>query len=207
MLGICVVLLPRQINGSDFASVRLTPIAFAMAVLSVRPLLHSRLGTAAGLAFFAGRLLLLFVTMMNATSTANRELAGLDHVRPGSRVAAFNITPCGPFWEPRYLIHLQAMAITRRNAMVNDGFAHLPGQLVHLTAEERARTKLPPDDTRAPVCNRDQTIEFDKAYSQVNLREVDYVWIIDTVGIPWPQDPRLEKIWSDGKSAIFAVRH
>lgn len=208
MLAICAALLPRQINGSDFASVRLIPVAVAIAILSVRPLDGQwRLGAWLGLAFFGGRVALLLATMIGVSSTARRELAGLDHIARGARVAAFHITPCGPFWEPRYLIHLQAMVATRRDAMVNDGFVTVPGQLARLSAAERARPRLPSNDTRAPVCRRADTVEFAKAYGEVDLRSIDYIWIIDTVGLAWPKDPRLQKVWSDGHSVIFAVRH
>lgn len=208
LLGIAVLVLPRSMSGSEFASVRLIPVVVALAILAVRPL-EPRwpIGEALGLTHFFGRTLLLLFTLGSASAQAERELAGLNHIRPGSRVLAFYISPCDRFWTPRYLVHIPSMATVRRDAMVNDNFATASGQLLSLSAEERAKPSMPNHDARSPKCNRFDTESFDPTFGSIDLRAVDYVWLIDTAGAGPPDNPRLTRIWSKQDSAIYTVRH
>jgi hypothetical protein len=208
LLAVCCLVLPGMIGGSDYASARLIPVACAVLVLAVRPRHDEwRPGVMIGLAIFFAQTAVLTVTIAEAVTAADRDLAGLGVVRPGSRIAALQITRCERYWEPRYLNHIQAMATVRRDAMVNDHFALAHGQVVSLSRAEAARPMPPPTDVREPNCDRSGTLAFDVAYKKVDLDQVDYLWIIDRVGVRWPDDARLHRVWSQGRSAIFAVRH
>ncbi|WP_184081572.1 hypothetical protein [Sphingobium subterraneum] len=206
LLAIFGVLLPRLINGSDYGSLRLIPVAVALVLLAVHPKRPSLPLAWAGYTFFVVRSAILFFAIQTASSRAHLELTGLTHVRPGSRIAAFHITGCDRQWEPRYLNHIQSMAITRRDAMVNDNFAQASGQIMNLTPTEINR-EMPGQDVRNPGCLRGDVATFDNAYAKLNLDQVDYLWIIDTVGIHLPQDRRLKRIWSKEGSVIFEVGH
>ena len=46
---------------------------------------------------------------------------------------------------------------------------------------------------------------MDSALKYAPIERVDYVWLIDT-GLPRRPDPRLQLVWQDGRSLLFAVR-
>ena len=46
---------------------------------------------------------------------------------------------------------------------------------------------------------------MDTALKYAPIERVDYVWLIDT-GLPRNPDSRLQLVWQEGRSLLFAVR-
>ena len=57
----------------------------------------------------------------------------------------------------------------------------------------------------SPGCAGGRLRSVDTALKSAPIERVDYVWLIDT-GLPKRPDPRLQLVWQDGRSMLFAVR-
>jgi hypothetical protein len=121
-LGILFAILPREMFHSGYADIRLAPIALATALLAVDVRLNRRAAAslaAAGLALLALRVGVSAEGMRRYDREMGSHLRALDHVAPGSKVAALVAWPCDKAWRTERTEHLAAMALVRRDAFVN----------------------------------------------------------------------------------------
>jgi hypothetical protein len=206
LLWLAAFLLPSQIAGSEFASVRLLPAACAVTLLAIRP--RAPLPgwvTIAALLFVAARLVSAGVTQLGADQTARTELTALDHVARGSRVAAIRGMPCEVPWTPPRMLHLASLATARRDAFVNDQFAETDGQLLRIkpSVAPRLRWLLPAAALGDCIFGGMDTIA--KTLERVPWDDADYLWLLDVPPEHRPADRRLRPLWQSGRSILYAI--
>jgi hypothetical protein len=206
------IAIPSDINGSAFVDVRLLPVA-AMLALGLQDWSQVPLGRARAIAF-AGILLLGTRLVVTAASFADyaddyrKQLSALHHVEPGSRVLAFVEHSCvEESWRSTRRDHLASLASLYRQAWVNDNWA-VPG--LHMVIPRfrpgRNFTADPSEFVWSKACRGRRLRGIDTALKYAPIERVDYVWLIDT-GLPRRPDPRLQLVWQEGRSLLFAVRH
>lgn len=205
------VVIPSDINGSNFVDVRLLPVA-CMLLLGLQDWSGARPWVARTVAY-AGMILLALRLVITAASFADyaqdykQQLAALQHVEPGSRVLAFVEHSClEESWRNTRRDHLASLASLYRQAWVNDNWA-VPG--LHMVIPRfrpgRNFTADPSEFVWSERCAGRRLRSVDTALRQAPIERVDYVWLIDT-GLPHNPDPRLQLVWQDGRSLLFAVR-
>ncbi|HTU10108.1 MAG TPA: hypothetical protein VMG08_04340 [Allosphingosinicella sp.] len=205
------ILLPRIVFGSAYADMRLAPYLFAIALVAIRvpQRVDKRLVQAlgiAGLAFFLVRTGGTTVSMYLYDQRYDRELAALDHVPRGARMVSFVGRPCVETWAMTRLLHLPALAITRRHAFSNDQWTMAGAQL--LNVRYRAGWPYIRDPTMvvtARRCPREFWRSLDTSLATFPRDAFDYVWLID----PPAHDPYLTtgliEVWRDGTSVLYRV--
>jgi hypothetical protein len=118
--------LPQWLFGSYYADMRLLPPALILLFASVRPLSApvGRLVGTLGLALFAAQVGATARGWHVRAGEVERDLAVLDRVPRGSRIATFAYRSDCPGWTPSTLEHVPSLAIVRRSAFVNSEFAY-----------------------------------------------------------------------------------
>lgn len=213
--GLLVLLLfvaiPSDINGSAFVDIRLLPVA-AMLLLALQDWSRAKPSYARavayiGMALLGVRLVVTGASFADYAQDYKRQLAALHHVQPGSRVLAFVEHTCiEESWRSTRRDHLASLASLYRQAWVNDNWA-VPG--LHMVVPRfrpgRNFTADPSEFVWSPNCQSGRLRSVDSALKYAPIERVDYVWLIDT-GLPRRPDPRLQLVWQDGRSLLFAVR-
>jgi hypothetical protein len=205
------ILLPRIVFGSAYADMRLAPYLFAIALVAIRvpQRVDKRLVNAigiAGLAFFLVRTAGTTASAFLYDQRYDRELAALDHVPRGARMVSFVGRPCTENWAMTRLLHLPALAITRRHAFSNDQWTMAGAQLLQVRYREgwpfiRDASEV----VTARRCRGEAWRTLDMSLATFPRDAFDYVWIID----PPAYDPMLTagliEVWRDGRSVLYRV--
>lgn len=207
LLWIVSLLLPSNVFGSDFVAVRLIPVACAMTILAIRP--RAPLPgwvVLVALAFFVSRFAVSTVHMVEADTALQRELAALERVTKGSRVASFVVVPCERHWEPPRLQHIGSFATSRREAFSNDQFSRSEGHLLRLRYGDGSVIRpMPEAQVMSEPCARWNKPTLNEALKQLSWAHVDYLWLIDVPPGQVPPDPQLALRWQRGRSFLFEV--
>ncbi|HYD12648.1 MAG TPA: hypothetical protein VEC11_07360 [Allosphingosinicella sp.] len=205
------VLLPRIVFGSAYADMRLAPYLFAIALVAIRfkqPInrkLFNAVGIA-GLAFFLVRTAGTTISTTLYDQRYDRELAALEHVPRGARMVSFVGRPCVENWAMTRLLHLPALAITRRHAFSNDQWTMAGAQLLQVVYRPgwpyiRDASQV----VTARRCRGEVWRTLDMSLATFPRDGFDYVWIID----PPEYDARLTggliQVWRDGRSVLYRV--
>ena len=212
VLALVFLLLPRNLFGSALADMRLAPYLFATALLAARPRDWSDTRFVRALAL-AG---LLFAGLRIAGNTISfglydrewdRQLAALDHVPRGARIAALTGRPCDEGWKRSRLEHLPGLALARGAGFANDQFRLAGAQLLSVHYPEAGDFASDPTHVVMPDgCRNYDLFPVSEALKRLPRPAFDYVWLID----PPPYDPTLvrglEPVWADGTSRLFRVR-
>ena len=212
ILAFVFLLLPRNLFGSALADMRLAPFVFAAALLAARPSDWSDRKFVHGLAI-AG---LLFAGLRIASHTVSfalydkawdRELAALDHVPRGARIAALTGRPCDEGWKRSRLEHLPGLALARGAGFANDQFRLAGAQLLRVHYEEAGDFAGDPTHVVMPDgCRNYDLFTVSEALKRLPRPAFDYVWLID----PPPYDPALtrglEPVWASGTSRLLRVK-
>jgi len=205
------VAIPSDINGSAFVDVRLFPVAMMLALglqdWSGAQIRHARVVAYAGMALLAVRLVVTGSSFADYAQDYRKQLSALHHVEPGSRVLAFVEHSClEESWRNTRRDHLASLASLYRQAWVNDNWA-VPG--LHMVIPRfrpgRNFSADPSEFVWSPKCQGRRLRSVDNALRRAPIERVDYVWLIDT-GLPSRPDPRLQLVWQEGRSMLFAVR-
>ncbi|WP_028965323.1 hypothetical protein [Sphingomonas phyllosphaerae] len=208
ILWMAVILLPGRMFGSEFASVRLIPVALSISLLAVRERRgDARTLMAVALGFLGLRLALTTASLATASAQAERELAVLPMIPSGARVAAMSIVPCAREWAPPRLSHIQSYATTRRDAFANGQFSAVAGQAMGLTSRI--------DPVLAELLSTGTVERCDRFFPSTPLHEtlaglpwrgVDYLWLIDAgdTAVPLPAGARL--VWRSDRSRLYEIR-
>ena len=205
------VAIPSDINGSNFVDVRLLPVA-CMLLLGLmywsraRPRI-AQIVAYGGLVLLALRLVVTAASFADYAEDFRKQLVALQHIEPGSRVLAFVEHSClEESWRNTRRDHLASLASLYRQAWVNDNWA-VPG--LHMVVPRfrpgRNFTADPSEFVWSERCAGGRLRSVDSALKYAPIERVDYVWLIDT-GLPKRPDPRLQLVWQDGRSLLFAVR-
>lgn len=121
LLSLLFLLLPHMLLGSYYADMRLLPAALMLLLVAIVPR-SPRLSlavAAAGLALFAARIAVTAAGWHQRATAIERDLAVLDHVPRGSRIAVMASRSLCWGWTPRGFEHVPSLAIVRRHAFVN----------------------------------------------------------------------------------------
>lgn len=205
------IAIPSDINGSAFVDVRLFPVATMLALglqdWSGASANRARAVAYTGMALLAVRLLVTGASFADYAQDYRKQLSALHHVEPGSRVLAFVEHSClEESWRNTRRDHLASLASLYRQAWVNDNWA-VPG--LHMVIPRfrpgRNFTADPSEFVWSRGCKSGRLRNVDAALRRAPIERVDYVWLIDT-GLPLRPDPRLQLVWQEGRSLLFAVR-
>lgn len=209
LLALVYVLLPRLLFGSAYADMRLAPYLLAVGTLAIRPAAASpgfvRMLAVAALVFFGARTLATTASFVGYDRRFDAELAALDHVSQGARVAAFVGKQCGTTWSSSRLDHVPALAIVRRAAFVNDQWSMAGAQLLRVEGPD-PRFAGDPSQLVAPKgCRHPEWRMIEDALRTVPRDAFDYIWLLD----PPPHDARslagLRPLWRSGTSVLYRV--
>ncbi|WP_420138519.1 hypothetical protein [Sphingomonas sp.] len=208
MLIIAYVLLPRILLGSAYADMRLAPYVLLIAVVAIAMRSQSRRWAAmvAGIAtlIFLARIAILTDNFAQHEAANRRQLAALDHVKPGSRVFVQVWLQCIGRWETSRMDHLGAMAIVRREAFANGQWTDPGAQLVRIKyAPAKGYAEDPTEILRPHRCRDRRTKPYPEGINNLPHDAFDYVWLIDIPRARWNSFPGLEPIWTGGRSGIL----
>ena len=200
------VILPRVLMNGTYADMRLAPVALALALLAIRPPASraaARALAAAGIAFALMRLVVTTATYAGIARDQQRELAALDAIPDGASILALVARPCEA-WATRRMDHIPSLAIPRRHAFVNSQWAIRGQQLVAIRRRDAAPYDHDPTQIVVPPKCQDAVVtEFGSAITEFNRAAFTHVW---TIGIaPRRLTPDLRPVWSNGRSAVYAV--
>jgi len=208
LLFAAFLLMPRIMFSSARTDIRLVPYALAAAMLAIRvaPSATPRfaaLFAVAGLAFFAARIGGHTVTQWHHDAVYRTELAALDHLPRGARLASFVGADCTPQWALSRLDHLPAMAIVRREAFSNEQWVVSGAQSVRVLPPW-ADYVDPSQFVTAHRCRPDWR-PIAEALAALPRADFDHVWLIR----PPPHDPALvagwAPLWRHGTSVLYAL--
>ena len=212
VLLIIYILMPRIVFGSAFADMRLVPYILAVALLAIRfrdetDLPVARFLAVIGLLFFLVRIGGTTASLAMASNDEQRELVALNHVPTGSRVLYLVAWKCGGDWPLPRKSHLGALAIVRKDALVNSEW-RLPGSQI-LVVRNQARLGWfggDPSQLMLPEnCANREHWAVRRALTLFPHDEFDYAWLVD---IP-PIDPRLVGGWPllfrDDDSMLYRI--
>jgi hypothetical protein len=205
------ILLPRIVFGSAYADMRLVPYLFAVALIAIRfrPTAdprHVGMVALAGLAFFLVRIGGNTASFWIYDRSYDRELAALEHVPRGAKVASFVGESCNKAWFMHRLYHLPGIAIVRREAFTNDQWVMAGAQLLRIRYREAWPFLSDPSQVvTLHKCPREPYRSIDGALARLPRAAFDYVWLIHTP----PHDPRLtaafRPVWRSGSSVLYRV--
>lgn len=211
LLFLAFLLMPRILLGSAYSDMRLAPVAFAVALVSLRPARDAAPGFMRFL-LVAGGIFLAVRTGANTVSLAlfdrdyGRELAALDHVPRGARLVSFVGKSCDPVAASSRLDHLPALALVRREAFSNDQW-DLPGaQLLRVQYPAGQPFVRDPSQLVTPSTCRPDYLSLDQALVRLPRAAFDYVWLINPPAYDSRLVQGLRPIWRSGTSVLFAVQ-
>jgi hypothetical protein len=213
VLLVFFVLLPRTVFGSTYADMRLLPYVLATAVLAIRfkgdthlPL--ARALAIAGLAFYLVRLGGNALSMVIAANDQKQELAALDHIPMGARVAWITDEgECGRAWALPNNSHLGAMVIVRRHGFSNDQWVIEGLNLLDLRYRQAGKFAADPSQiTRPGSCRGRGGWPVNVALLNINRKAFDYIWLIDPPPHDWRILAGLHPVWRNGRSVLYRVR-
>lgn len=205
------VAMPAVIFGGSYGDMRLIPTIIGFAFLSLGPIRSddrrtARLIAACGLAFFLVRLGGTALSFSLTDSEYNADLAALEHIAPGARIASFVGHPCRSGWNPNKFDHLPSMAIIRKAGFTNDQWDVGGAQIVRpiYPGGPSARYRSDPHQLVTPrQCG--STWSLDAALETLPRGAFDYLWLIN----PPPFDPAklkgATKVWENRSSALFGL--
>jgi hypothetical protein len=207
-----VLLLPDVISGSAYADMRFVPYLFALALLAIgvregHPKQAHWLALA-GIGFFAVRLAAATASFAIAANLQQEQLAAIDKLPAGARVATLIGVPCGFSWPLPRRTHLGSMVIVRRHGFSNDQWLI---QGINLLGLRHTAAKLYAADPSELVQPQDCTDSFapwslNAALNALPREAFDYVWLID----PPPFNPGLvgdmEPVWRGSGTVLYRIR-
>lgn len=189
-----VVVVPTTIFGSWGADERLAPVAAIAAAASLRWVWPERTGRALTIAvamLFAGRTGVVAAQWHRLDTRYAASLHALDHVPRGARIEALVLAnPCHAGWRQTAWPHLAALAIPRRDALVNVEWP--------VAGAPMLRVVYPwPDGLRYDPSQMVDAFDCAGRFTPAALRarlaslpagRLDYVWLLGTHGQadPWP---------------------
>jgi hypothetical protein len=208
LLFLAFLLLPRIMFSSARTDIRLVPYALAAALLAIRvaPAASPRFTACfalAGLAFFTARIAGHTASQWHHDEIYRTELAALDHLPRGARLASFVGADCAPSWPLSRLDHLPAIATVRREAFSNEQWVVSGAQSVRVLPPYEAY--VDPSQFVTETRCRPDWHPLDEALAALPRAHFDHVWLIR----PPPHAPALVEgwtpLWRHGTSVLYAL--
>jgi len=202
--------IPYAFHGLIYADMRIAPLMLAIGVIAIAPRAAWGRGTASlvallALSFVAARTAATTISYAQYAADHQRYLVALDHVPRGARIAAFVAPPCPRGWSVPRIVHLASMAIVRRDAFANDQFDMPGAQLVEVGPSiPRAFAYHSSEQVRLPGCDRPEPLLSERIAS-LPRGTFDHLWLIGVDPRNRPEEPWLRVLWSDDRSALYAI--
>ncbi len=211
-LTLLFVITPTTLSGSSFADERLLPLipmlAFATQDWSKVDLRLARAVMVSGLALFLVRLAITSAGFIAYNTQFSTDLEALQQVPPYSRIIVLNTSYCSAVrhWRPSRLGHLGDLAIVYRRAWTNSEWDTDDAHLLEIRYRPSARFYDDPSQTVWPSsCNNTKLPTVQQAVSELPLRGIDYLWLLDAALPAHYRNPRLSLRWHAGDTALYAV--
>ncbi|MEG3176352.1 hypothetical protein U1872_08935 [Sphingomonas sp. RB3P16] len=211
LLILACLFMPTTVFASWGADERLAPLALMMAALALR-----WRGTVAGGMRIVRFATLLFALRIGAIAWGwhtldaqyRSNLAALDSVPRGSRIAALVLTNgCHAGWRKTAYPHLPALAIVRRDALVNAEWPMTGAPLLRVIYPLPDALRYDPSQMidAYDCAGRPTARAIDARLARIGPAQSDYVWMLDTQGRTglWPGHTPL---YHDASSALYSVR-
>jgi len=207
VLGLCFALLPRVLFGSAYADMRIVPYLAAILILAVRfrgdtDLRLARIIAVAGVGFLVVRTATTTLSMVLAADHQQDQLAALDHVEPGARVASMVWAPCRG-WELRHSDHLPSMVIVRRHGFSNDQWPLVGSSLLTVHYRAAGRFAMDPSQiVRSGQCRNEGRSVADE-FRALPAAAFDYVWLLDMPPFPAALAKGWTPVWAGPGSVLL----
>ena len=206
------VSLPNMVFGSAYADMRLVPYIFATCLLAIRlregdDRRTGQLLAVLGLLFFAGRIIANTASLAIAANEQRAELAALDAIPRGARVASFyGLAHPEPWSLPRNS-HLGALVIARREGFSNDQWMYAGHNLLVLKFGEAGTFAADPSEVVRPS-GKDAVgyRTIDEALAEVPRDSFNYIWLIDVQPVDKGLVAGLQPVWRGRKSVLYRIR-
>lgn len=210
VLAAFYLFIPYSFHGLIYADMRIAPLMMAVGIIALAP--RARWGRTAaslvavlGLVFTAARVAATTVSYRRYDQDHRRYLAALAYIPRGARVVAFVAPPCPRGWSVPRLVHLPSMAIVRRDAFANDQFDMPGAQLVQVGPSiPHGFAYHSSEQVRLPGCDRPEPLLADRI-AAVPRDAFDHLWLIGVDAANRPSQPWLRPLWSDDRSALYAI--
>jgi hypothetical protein len=215
-----VVLAPSVLNAAHHIDTRLAPVALMLALAlqdwsGVAPD-RRRWVAVAGALLLVVRLIVTTTSFVGYDRIYASEFSALDQVRPGSRILSFVAVGCKlSDWKRHRLEHIPNVATVTRQSWVNahwemDGVNMLQVRYrPHADYYRDPSAFVFPDrciDMKLPLAERSRRA-LQETLTVAPIDGADYLWLVSA---RLPTDyagPPLDRIWSNGRSELYAVRH
>ena len=196
VLALCFVLLPRVLFGSAYADMRIVPYFAAILILAVRFRFDTDVALArgiavAGVAFLLIRTAIVTASLAIAANHQREQLAALDHVPEGARVAAMVWAPCKG-WGLHRSDHLASMVIVRRQGFANDQWPLVGASLLTVHNRAAGRFAMDPSQIVRDEGCRNEGRPIAEEFRLIPEQAFDYLWLLD---LP-PVAPRMSAGWN-----------
>lgn len=211
LLAIAWAAMPTSLFRSYYADMRLTPVMLTVGILALA--WSGRRGAAqvalAGIALFIAQVAMVSWSWTNLEKARTSHLAALRYVPKGSRILV--LMPgwrCNANdWRLDGLSHLADLAVVRRDAFVNSGFAIAGSQL--LTVRYNRDTAYYADPSQfvriGGGCGGSHNRHMEEVLDDFPRDRFDFVWFFRT-SERLPRLPAdLRRLYADGNSALFRV--
>jgi hypothetical protein len=201
-LALAYCVMPQMLFDSAFADTRLLPVLAIVLVLALAPAQPRQAQWVAGvaLALFAARLTAITVGWHERGAAAEADLAALDQVPRGSRIAAFAPPTYCLTWQMRGFEHLPSIAIIRREAFVNTQWDTPGAQLMRpIYNEAHGFNDAASVSVRGGRCGGKTMNDMLRMLPRDRF---DYVWIFQA---PVPETPWLRQVFSGPDGRLYAI--
>ena len=200
------MILPYWLFGSALADTRLAAYAMMFAALSLRPkpTMNRRMAglyAIVGLAFFVARIAGNTVSLAALDDRFTQELAAVDHLPAGSRVASLVSVSCDPIWKSARLDHIGGLALARRRVFSDEQWRNVGAPL--MTINYPAARPFEADPSQLMRCPDHRTLA--RVISSIPRDAFDYLWLIDLPFMPPPTITGMTSIWHHERSALYRI--
>ncbi len=204
------LILPARVFSSFFADMRLMPYVLICALLAIsaepmRPKLL-RLAMLVAIGFFLARTGITTAAYIEKDRVITRQLATLDAIPRGARVAFFSLEPCEFSWAPSVSSHLGSVAMVRRNAFANDQWEDtgVNPLLIHYPAAG-AFASDPSQLVLRDDCPSAHYPHLAARLAKLPMAAFTHVWIVGEVPPDLPVPAGLSPLAHAGSGKLFAV--
>ena len=209
-MAIFYVCIPTTFHGLFYADMRIAPLMLAIGIAAIAPRPSWGRSTASliailAFAFVAARTATTTVSYLRYSNDHARYLQALPHIPRGARVVTLVAPPCPRGWAVPRIVHLPSMAIVRRDAFVNDQFEMPGAQLVEVGPSiPRDFAYHSSEQVRLPGCDRPEPL-LAARIAQIPRGAFEHLWLIGVDPANRPSSPWLRSLWSDDRSALYAI--
>lgn len=209
LLGlVAFLLLPRLFQGGAGVDMRILPYATALALLAIEvppgnPSLSRRVAVF-GTAFFGLRMLMTTAAFVLFAQGQTVALRAIEAIPRAAAVLVLVDEPSLESWYNPRLSHVAGIAIARRRVFTNEQWSLAGQQLIRPLHPRAAPFDRDPSQIVHPPGSDDESVDLDKAIAAFDRCTFQRIW---TIGFPAgrARAADLRVIWSDGRSAVYAV--